>query len=74
MLSMLWVNTYGCAEQYQCAMELFLLSMLSKAFYVIIRPGISAPGHGIKEVYGLNTSDKSFLFRLMSTVKLMAEK
>ena len=48
--------------------------MLSQAFYVIIGSGISAPLHGIKVVYGLNTIEKSFLFQLMPTMQLPGEK
>ena len=40
----LWENTYGCVEKYICATLLYLMSVLSQAFYVIINRGISAPG------------------------------
>ena len=46
------------------------MSMLSQAFSVIIDRGISATGNGREVVDFLNTIYKSFLFQLMSTVKL----
>ena len=70
MLSEIWENTDCCAEHYICATELYLMSMFSHSFSVIIDRGISAPVHSIELVYGINTIEKSFLFQLMSTVQL----
>ena len=42
MLSTIWENTDGCAENCRYATELYLVSMLSQALYVIIDRGISA--------------------------------
>ena len=47
-LSTLWENTDGCAEHYRCDTALYLMSMLSQAFSVIIDRGISAPRHRIE--------------------------
>ena len=46
------------------------MTILSKAFSVIIDRGVSAPGHGRKLVDGLNAIDKRFLLQLMSSVQL----
>ena len=46
MLSTIWENTDGCADHYICATALYLTSMLSQEFSIIIDRGISAPGHG----------------------------
>ena len=70
MLSEIWENTYACAEHYRCATALYLMSMLSQAFSVIIDRGISAPGHVTEVVYGLNSIYKRFIFQLMSKVQL----
>ena len=64
-------KTYCCAEHYRCATALYLMSVLSQAFSVVIDRGISAPGHNRYVVYGLNTIEKRFLFQLMSTVQLL---
>ena len=44
-LSTIWENTDRCAEQYRCASELYLMSVMSKTYSIIIDRGISAPGH-----------------------------
>ena len=44
------------------------------SLYAIIDHGISAPRHGREVVDGLNTTDKRFLFQLISTMQLMAAK
>ena len=46
-LSTIWENTDGCDENDRCATTLYLMSMLSQEFSVIIDRGISAPGHSI---------------------------
>ena len=44
-LSNILENKYVCAEHYRCSMELYLLSMLSKAYNIIIDHGVSVTGH-----------------------------
>ena len=57
-LSTIWENTDGFAEQYRCASELYLISLMSQTYSIIIDRGISEPGHGKEVVYGLNAVDK----------------
>ena len=59
-LSTIWENIDGCTEHYICATVLYLMSMLSQAFSVIIDHGINLSGHSIEVVDGLNAIDKSF--------------
>ena len=73
-LSTLWENTDDCAEHYIRATELYLLSMLSQGFSVIIDRCISEPGHVREVVDGLNLTVKRFLLQLVSTVKFPGEK
>ena len=35
-LSTIWENTDGCAEQYRCAFALYLISVLSQCYSIII--------------------------------------
>ena len=70
----IWGETDGFDEHYIFETALYLISMLSQAFSVIIDLDISAPGHGREVVDGLNAIDKSFLFPLMSTVQLTGSK
>ena len=69
-LSTIWENTDGCAEQYRCASALYLMSVMSQTYSIIIDWGISAPGHGKEVVDGLNAVDKRFIYQLMSKVQL----
>ena len=45
-LSTIWENTDGCAEQYRCASALYLMSVMSQTYSIIIDRGISARGNG----------------------------
>ena len=45
-LSIIWENTDGCAEQYRCASALYLISVISQTYSLIIDRSISAPGNG----------------------------
>ena len=69
-LSTIWENTDGCAEQYRCASALYLMSVISQTYSLIIDRGIRAPGHGKEVVDGLNAVDKRYIYQLMSKVQL----
>ena len=43
--STIWETTDGCAEQYRCASAMYLMSVISQTYSLIIDRGISAPGH-----------------------------
>ena len=70
LLSTIWENTDGCAEQYRCASALYLMSFMSQCYSIIIDRGISAPGHGKEVVDGLNDVDKRYVYQLVSTFQL----
>ena len=57
-LSTIWENTDGCEEQYRRASELYLMSVMSQTYSIIIYRGISAPGHGKEVVDVINSVDK----------------
>ena len=69
-LSTIWENTDGCAEQYRCASALYLMSVMSQTYSIIIDRGISATGHWKEVVDGLNYVDKHYIYQLMCKVKL----
>ena len=48
--------------------------MLSQEIYVIIYPGVSAPGYDIDVVDGINATVKRFIFQIMSTVNFPGAK
>ena len=57
-LRTIWENTDGCAEQYRCVSVLYLISVMSQCYSIIIYRGISAPSHGKEVVDILNAVDK----------------
>ena len=70
----IWDNIYVCDEHYKCATALYLLYILLKSYSRIIDRGISAPINVRDVVYGLNDTDKRFIFHLMATVQLAGSK
>ena len=46
------------------------MPVISECYSVIIDRGISAPGHVKEVVDGINDIDKSYIYQLMSTIKL----
>ena len=69
-LSTIWENTDGCAEKYICASAMYLMSVISQTYSLIIYRGISSPGHGKEVVDGLNTVEKRYIYQLMPKVQL----
>ena len=61
-LSTIWRNTDGCAEQYICASALYIMSVMSQCYSVIIDQGISSPEHGKEVVDGINYIDKRYIY------------
>ena len=64
-------NTNGCAERYRCASALYLMSVMSQYYSIIIDRGISSHGHGKEVVYGLNAFDKRYIYQLMYIVQIL---
>ena len=60
-LSTIWENTDGCVEQYICDSALYLMSVMSQCYSIIIDCGISEPGHGKEVVDVLNVIDKLYI-------------
>ena len=65
----MWENTDGCAEQYRCASALYLVSVLSQCYSIIIDLSISAPVHGKEVVDVIYSIDKRYMYQLMSNVQ-----
>ena len=69
-MSTIWETTDGCAEQYGCDSAMYLMSVMSHCYSVIIDRGISTPGHGKEVVDELNAIDKRYIYQLISNVQL----
>ena len=63
-------NIDGRAEQYKFATVLYLLSILSHAYNILIDCSVVAPEHGEYFVYGLNAAEIIFLTMSMKNVQL----
>ena len=53
---------------------MYLMSVMSQCYSVIIYLGISVSGNGRKVVYGINAVDKRYIYQLMYDVKLPGTK
>ena len=73
-ISTIWENTDGCAEQYRCETALYLLSIFTHVYNIIIDCGVVTSGYGREVVDGLNYTNKRFLSMLLKTVQLTGEK
>ena len=69
-MSTIWENTDVSAKQYICASAMYLMSVMSQCYSIIIDWGISAPGNGKEVVDGINSVYKRYIYQLMSTVQL----
>ena len=69
-MSKIWEKNDGCAEQYSCAYALYLISVMSQTYSIIIDHGISAPGNGKEVVDVLNAVDERYIYLLMFRVQL----
>ena len=60
-MSILWEDTDGCAKQYMCDLDIYLMSVLSYSFGIIMDCSVNAPGHGYNYVDVINAMDKRYL-------------
>ena len=54
--STVWEYTDDCENQYMCALSIYLMTVLSSSYGVIMDRAINAPVHGKNVVDGLNTT------------------
>ena len=55
-------------------LQMYLMSVMSRFYYIIIDRGISAPGHDKEVVDGLNAVYKLYIYQLISTVQIPGSK
>ena len=60
-MSTVWEDTDGCANHYRCALAIYLMTVLSSSYGIIMDHTINAPGHGNNVVYGINETYKRYL-------------
>ena len=70
----MWENIDGCEDQYRCASAIYLTSVMSQHYSIIIDCGMIAPGHGKELVDGINAIDKIYIYQLISNVQITVLK
>ena len=60
-MSTVWEDTDGCANQYICALDIYLMTLLQLSYGIIMDRVINAPGCGKNVVDWLNTMYKIYL-------------
>ena len=60
-VSILWEDTNGYANKYRCDLSIYLITVLSSSYGIIMNPAINEPGHGKSIVDVLNAADKPYL-------------
>ena len=48
-------------KQYRCALDIYLMTVLSSSYGIMMDSSINEPGHGENVVDGLNAADKRYL-------------
>ena len=56
-----WEDTYCCANQYVCDLAIYLMTVLSSSYSIIMDCANNAPGHGKNIFDGLNEMTKRHL-------------
>ena len=56
-----WEDTDGGANKYMCALAIYLITMLSSLYVIIMDSAINVPCHGNNVVDGLNATEKHYL-------------
>ena len=60
-MSTVWEYTDGCAKQYRCDLDIYLISVLSYLYGIIMERARNAPGHGNNAVNRINATEKLYL-------------
>ena len=57
-MSIVWEDIYGCSKQYRCNLAIYLITVLSYSYGIIMNFSINAPGSGNNIVNVINATDK----------------
>ena len=68
-MSTVWEDTNGWANQYMCTLVIYLMTVLSSWYGIIMDSVINAPGHGNNVVDGLNATDKHYFKGEMELIR-----
>ena len=56
-MTILWKYTNGCAKQYSCALDIYLITVISSSYGIIMDRAINLLCHGNHVFDGLNTTE-----------------
>ena len=54
----MWDQPDGCAKQYRCSIDYYMISFLSKSYQTVLDRDVDTPGHGKYVVDGFNAVKK----------------
>ena len=64
-MSKLWEDTNGCAKQYRCVFVIYLVTVLSSQYCIIMDRAINAHGYVQIVLDGLTSTKKCYLKETM---------
>ena len=73
VMSTVWEDTDGCANQYRCDLAIFLMTVLLTSYGIIIYRAMNAQGHGNNVVNEINATDKLYLSKQVELVGKLAK-
>ena len=59
-MSIVWEDINSCANQCMCALAIYLMTLLSSEYGIIMNLSIDAPGHGNICFDGINVIGKHY--------------
>ena len=67
-----WEDTYRCADKYRCDLDIYVMTVLSSSYIIIMDCAINEPGHWKNIVDGLNATEKRYLKEEMEVMVKLA--
>ena len=72
IMSTVWEDADGCTKQYRCALAIYLMTLLSSSYRIIMDHVINAPGNGNNVVDVLNATNKRYLKEKLEVIGKLA--
>ena len=67
-MSTVWEYTHGCAKKYGCDLDIYLMTVLSSSYGIILDCETYAPSHEKNVVDGLNATAKRSMKEKMELI------
>ena len=72
MICQQYGNSDGCTKQYRCALDIYLMNVLSYLYVIIMDCAINSPGNGNYVVGRLNAKENHYLKEQMELIGKLA--